>query len=53
MKELVSTDFPWVMRLGSGRTGGEYGWGGAASTHYWISPKDVCGATRAGNAIFF
>ncbi len=19
---------------------GEYGWGGAASTHYWISPKD-------------
>jgi len=20
--------------------GGEYGWGGAASTHFWISPKD-------------
>ena len=19
---------------------GEYGWGGAASTHYWVSPKD-------------
>jgi CubicO group peptidase (beta-lactamase class C family) len=19
---------------------GEYGWGGAASTHFWISPKD-------------
>ena len=19
---------------------GEYGWGGAASTHYWASPKD-------------
>ena len=19
---------------------GEYGWGGAASTHYWTSPKD-------------
>ncbi|MBV8881260.1 MAG: beta-lactamase family protein [Planctomycetaceae bacterium] len=23
----------------SGRVG-EYGWGGAASTHYWVSPKD-------------
>ena len=19
---------------------GEYGWGGAASTHYWVSPRD-------------
>lgn len=24
----------------SGAHLGEYGWGGAASTHYWISPKD-------------
>ena len=24
----------------SGARLGEYGWGGAASTHYWISPKD-------------
>ncbi|MEO1525186.1 MAG: serine hydrolase domain-containing protein [Planctomycetota bacterium] len=24
----------------SGGRVGEYGWGGAASTHYWISPKD-------------
>jgi len=24
---------------GDGRVG-EYGWGGAASTHYWVSPKD-------------
>ena len=26
-------------RLVGGRVG-EYGWGGAASTHYWVSPRD-------------
>jgi len=26
--------------LGSKAHRGEYGWGGAASTHFWISPKD-------------
>ena len=26
--------------LVSPRALGEYGWGGAASTHYWVSPKD-------------
>ena len=31
-KELANWD-------AAGRVG-EYGWGGAASTHYWISPKD-------------
>jgi CubicO group peptidase (beta-lactamase class C family) len=25
---------------GFGGRGGECGWGGAASTHFWISPKD-------------
>jgi CubicO group peptidase (beta-lactamase class C family) len=25
---------------GSEAHAGEYGWGGAASTHFWISPKD-------------
>ena len=25
---------------GSGAKVGEYGWGGAASTHYWVHPKD-------------
>ena len=35
----------WIFSAGkmewdpNGRVG-EYGWGGAASTHYWISPKD-------------
>ena len=32
------------VQLKAGRSGkahlGEYGWGGAASTHFWISPKD-------------
>ena len=36
--------FGFSVRLKAGRAGkghvGEYGWGGAASTHFWISPKD-------------
>ncbi len=24
----------------AGSPAGEYGWGGAASTHFWISPSD-------------
>ena len=34
---------------------GEYGWGGAASTHYWVSPKDelVVVTVGTGNALHF
>jgi CubicO group peptidase (beta-lactamase class C family) len=36
--------FGFSVRVGKGGAGGaalgEYGWGGAASTHFWISPKD-------------
>ena len=31
--------FGFSVRTAPGHTG-EYGWGGAASTHFWISPKD-------------
>ena len=35
---VEKTDFTSMMHLG------EYGWGGAASTHFWISPKDQLAA---------
>ena len=31
---VEETDYSRMMHVG------EFGWGGAASTHFWISPKD-------------
>ena len=44
--DFVEYTYTHLLHKGSGtewdKAGhvGEYGWGGAASTHYWVSPKD-------------
>ena len=39
-KKGVGFGLGFQVLLGPKGHKGEYGWGGAASTHFWISPKD-------------